>query len=538
LDAKTGERQARADQAIGLICYALHDFAPRLVAARPDRQWMDRFPDRHGYRCLPLSIANAHGWHILCPVPIEIEWNGGPAVADIKVRALKPLPGGRSVEDFCRSNFSHGIVTMHVDYIFRTDPGWDLLASGPANSPRRDAYPLTGIIEADWLPYPFTMNWQLLNPGRVTFEEGEPFCCVYPIPKYALRDCQPEIRRLDENNELARQHDAFRTARDEFMLRFRAGEPNVLKQPWQKHYFVGRHPDGTRVEEHLNKLRLNQPVDRRVPRAAPAAPPATIRRPYRVTISLGPSNKTAKAPRWDADSVLNSMDSVQTEGNVAGRARIDPQGRLVDRARTRIIRAPQDAAGCDFLVMDLLSADQCDLLREAFRKLESQLFKSDAIDPYWNDRFLWYADIAKAQPDAGRLMLDAQRRSLACVKEFYRLRTPIYADLLQIVRWNAGMFMPPHADNANPDGKPHGMAHRELASVVYLTDDYAGGELYFTALDIAIKPRRGMFVAMAAGFHHEHAVLRVESGTRLTMPSFMTFDASRADRTLHADVKS
>src|SRR5437016_3612793 len=88
LDAKTGERETRAETAVGLICYALHDFAPRLVAARPDRQWMDRFPDQHAYRCLPLSIANAHGWHVLCPAPVEIEWNGGPAVADIKVRAL------------------------------------------------------------------------------------------------------------------------------------------------------------------------------------------------------------------------------------------------------------------------------------------------------------------------------------------------------------------------------------------------------------------------------------------------------------------
>lgn len=75
-----------------LICYALHDFAPKLIAAPSQRQWMDDFPDRHAYRCLPLSIANAHGWEVLCPAPIEIEWNGGPAAADLEVRALRPLP--------------------------------------------------------------------------------------------------------------------------------------------------------------------------------------------------------------------------------------------------------------------------------------------------------------------------------------------------------------------------------------------------------------------------------------------------------------
>jgi hypothetical protein len=74
------------------------------------------------------------------------------------------------------------------------------------------------------------------------------------------------------------------------------------------------------------------------------------------------------------------------------------------------------------------------------------------------------------------------------------------------------------------------MAHREMAGIFYLNDDYTGGELYFTALDIAVKPKRGTFVATTAGFHHEHAVLRIESGTRYTMPFFLTFDPEKADR--------
>ena len=91
-----------------------------------------------------------------------------------------------------------------------------------------------------------------------------------------------------------------------------------------------------------------------------------------------------------------------------------------------------------------------------------------------------------------------------------------------------------HADRANPDGSAHGMAHRDFAGVLYLNDDYQGGELYFTALDIAIKPRAGMFVGFTGGFRHEHAVLRVAGGAnRLTIPTFYTFDASKADAQLH-----
>ena len=500
-----------------LTCYALHDFAPKLVAARPQRQWMDDFPDRHAYRCLPLSIANAHGWDVLCPAPIEIEWNGGPTVGDLIIRALRPLPSGRPVEHFCRSNFSRGIVTMHVDYIFRTEPGWDLLSTGPFNRPKENAYPLTGIIETDWLPYPFTMNWQILRPGRVVFEEGEPFCSVFPIAKQVLVECEPEIRRLSDDLELSRQHQVFRASRDEFMKRFHAGDSEAIRQAWQRHYFLGRHPDGTTVDDHLNKLRLKEPVDRRVSASGAARPPT----------------KRRVDPRWNDQSLLNEVEITQTDENRAGRSRIDRNGRLATRSQTYLVRSQEHAANCDFLVTDeLLTQQECEILRRAFAELEDRTFKSADIDPYWSDRFIWYADIASGRPEAGAIMSQALGRAITQLRTFYQLTVPIYPDLLHIVRWQAGMFMPPHADNANPDGTPNKMAHRDLSGIIYLNDDYEGGELYFTALDIAVKPRRGMLIGITAGFHHEHAVLRVEKGTRLTMPFFLTFDAEKSDRKL------
>jgi len=108
-------------------------------------------------------------------VAVDIAWNGGTAVDDLTVSAAEALPGGRQLRDFCRSHFSHGVVTFHLDYVFRTDPGWDLIGTGSFNRPKDGIYPLTGVMEADWLPYPFTMNWQMLRPGRVRFEKNEPF---------------------------------------------------------------------------------------------------------------------------------------------------------------------------------------------------------------------------------------------------------------------------------------------------------------------------------------------------------------------------
>jgi hypothetical protein len=56
--------------------------------------------------------------------------------------------------------------------------------------------------------------------------------------------------------------------------------------------------------------------------------------------------------------------------------------------------------------------------------------------------------------------------------------------------------------------------------------------LYLTAKDVLLKPKRGTLISMTGGFHHEHAVTRVESGLRITIPFFTTFDKGRAEPAL------
>ena len=54
-----------------LICYLRQGWEPLIRPAEPTREWMDRTRLSFAYRCLPLNIANAHGWEILCPVSVR-----------------------------------------------------------------------------------------------------------------------------------------------------------------------------------------------------------------------------------------------------------------------------------------------------------------------------------------------------------------------------------------------------------------------------------------------------------------------------------
>ena len=131
-----------------LECYPTTERPPEMVPGRLERNWMEAFASRHAYRCLPLNMANTSGWELLSPVAFTAEWNGGTHQQDITLKPDYPNP------DFHRlatSHFSHGVLTMHPGYLFRTPPGWSMMAMGPPNHMKDGIQPLAGVVETHWL---------------------------------------------------------------------------------------------------------------------------------------------------------------------------------------------------------------------------------------------------------------------------------------------------------------------------------------------------------------------------------------------------
>lgn len=251
----------RLEHAVKLTFYALTASPPPVRAAKGTRAWMDATPDRHAYRCLPLAIANAHGYEILAPCGFEVTWSGGPLARDLTVRATEEFP---QFEHFARSHFADGVVTLHLGYLVRTEPGWHAIATGPFNGIHDGIAPLTGVIETDWLPYTFTMNWRMTRAGSVRFARGDAICLVFPVRAHAVAKARAEIRDIADDPELQAEMEAWSARRAEFMSRFEARDPEALKQAWQRYYFKGEYPDGAPAErEHVAKLRVAAPVDLR-----------------------------------------------------------------------------------------------------------------------------------------------------------------------------------------------------------------------------------------------------------------------------------
>jgi hypothetical protein len=236
-----------------LTCYVYPGWQPRIRAASPRRGWMDDTPDAFAYRCLPLAIANAHGWELLSPCGFEAEWTGGARAEDVIVRLDPGAPVGQVVP-----LFGQGVVTFHVDGLFRTPPGYNLWVGGPPNSAKDGIAPLGGVIETDWSPYSFTMNWRFTRPGQVIrFEENEAFCFLFPVSRPLLERVKPRIVPVDEAPDLKHQFETWSASRDNFHAEM-AKNPQVLPAAtWQKAYYRGVDALGKPgVKDHRSKLRL------------------------------------------------------------------------------------------------------------------------------------------------------------------------------------------------------------------------------------------------------------------------------------------
>jgi hypothetical protein len=235
--------------------------APNVHAGESKRKWMDDTNQSFAYRCLPLNIANMHGWEVRCHAPFRCYWTGGNAEQDLVIQSDAPkhlLP---------TNIFGHGILTFHVHALIESEPGWNTLAMGPLNHPKDGITPLAGVIETDWSPYTFTMNWKVTRPHMwISFAEGEPYCFLMPVKRNYLSEFEPTLECIDPDSEKGIQHYEWAKSRNNFNKDLKVQGSQAQQDKWQKNYYTGKMPDGSDVEmdpAHNIKIRVPEPRDLR-----------------------------------------------------------------------------------------------------------------------------------------------------------------------------------------------------------------------------------------------------------------------------------
>ena len=238
-------------------CYRVSKSAAELRPARSERAWLDETNQHFAYRCIPMTIANASGWELINPVGFEAIWHGGTQKTDISLffdTQLDPK------EQIVSSHFGEGILTFQTGYVFRTPPGWALWVRGIPNESKRNVTALDGLVETDWLPFTFTMNWRFTRQGRIRFDAGEPFAFITPVPHAVLDQIEIDITDISNDPSLDESYQTWRQSRNDFNANLAKGDAPTIKQGWQRHYVRGIGQNGEEPAFHLSKRRMKTPI--------------------------------------------------------------------------------------------------------------------------------------------------------------------------------------------------------------------------------------------------------------------------------------
>jgi predicted 2-oxoglutarate/Fe(II)-dependent dioxygenase YbiX len=143
---------------------------------------------------------------------------------------------------------------------------------------------------------------------------------------------------------------------------------------------------------------------------------------------------------------------------------------------------------------------------------------------YWDGRVATYPTISKTDPEITEIIELIVKRLKPHIDDFFNV--DCFPTSPAMVRWLPGNFQMPHADKelheGSDAGKPNDFPWYDLATIMYLNDDYDGGELYFPNQNIKFKPKRGAVYFFPGDKNYIHGITEIISGIRYTCPFFWT----------------
>ena len=139
------------------------------------RDWMDVTPDKHAYRCFPVTQANMIGWNLSCDQDIKFIWNG---INDTSQDNVKVLVG----EEFTYTGRGQSTVSFMTGLIFKTEQDVSFLVVNPVNYFNDDFETMSSLISTSWYNKDFPLAIKLKSPNKeITIKAGQPIATIIPI---------------------------------------------------------------------------------------------------------------------------------------------------------------------------------------------------------------------------------------------------------------------------------------------------------------------------------------------------------------------
>lgn len=162
------------------------------------------------------------------------------------------------------------------------------------------------------------------------------------------------------------------------------------------------------------------------------------------------------------------------------------------------------------IIPNFLSEQEIDYLMASLSDENMRTFVSQKDE---NDNPTNWMNIYRLIVDKFKLI---ERIKTEVVKSYEFDRIESRDQWLSVVRWDKGTKLQLHVDDLGYETDNH------IATLVYLNDDYDGGEVAFATHDVTVKPKTGDLLIFPGNMHYAHEVKEILSGTRYTVPVWFT----------------
>jgi len=97
----------------------------------------------------------------------------------------------------------------------------------------------------------------------------------------------------------------------------------------------------------------------------------------------------------------------------------------------------------------------------------------------------------------------------------FNISEPVYfVEGFNLLRYQGGEEFKAHYDGPTA-------SHRSLSPILYLNDDYTGGELEFVNFDLKIKPKAGSMYIFPSNYPYAHIAHPVQTGTKYAIVTWL-----------------
>ena len=147
----------------GFTSHPSYEEAMHAAIVPLEDEWRRSWFSDWAYHCLPLTMANRHGFVLRSLYSFRVRWNGGTGRSDVKVEMTR----AKSERLHCRAQvtkaqFGMGTFTVQYLWTLRTPRNVNLLTGPVPNYMIDGIVPMTAVVETDnlrrdfgfTLPYP------------------------------------------------------------------------------------------------------------------------------------------------------------------------------------------------------------------------------------------------------------------------------------------------------------------------------------------------------------------------------------------------